>query len=320
MNSLVLPRTALRVSRLCLGTADFGAGISEKESFALLDQFFEAGGNFLDTAAIYADWTPAGKGSSEKLIGKWLKSRSNSASNPAVVATKGGHPELDAMGVGRLAKSEVERDLTASLRHLGRDSVDLYYLHRDDESVPVEAVLEMLEGFVAAGKIRFYGCSNWKTARIEAFQTAAQTRGASGFVANQPMWALAEADLSGGDPTMVAMDAGMRQYHARSGLAAIPYSSQANGYFSKLRDGRAVPTIYQTDAVRALNRTRFERAQTLASETGLSLTQIALGYLLCQPFPTVPIIGCKNAAQLNDSLSAAETKLSPSQLAHLMNF
>ncbi len=313
MNYLTLPHTDLRVSRLCLGTADFGAGVSESDSFALLDQFFDAGGNFLDTAAIYAAWTPAGAGSSEKLLGKWLAKRSKNA----IVATKGGHPQLDSMQLKRISKREIESDVEQSLRHLGLETIDLYWLHRDDETVPVETILGAMEDLKAAGKIRFYGCSNWKTTRIQAFQSAAQARGAVGFVANQPLWSLALSDLSGADPTLAAMDDAMREFHAQSGMAAIPYSSQANGYFSKLAENRALPAMFDTEKVRAPNRTRFEKVQTLGREKGLSISHIVLGYLLSQPFPVVPIIGCKNAAQLSDSLSAADVKLSPGQVAVL---
>lgn len=315
MNYLTLPHTDLRVSSLCLGTSDLGASVSESDSFALLDQFFEAGGNFLDTAAIYAAWTPAGAGSSEKLLGRWLAKQSKNA----IVATKGGHPELDSMSVSRLSKPEIEADLAQSLRNLGVGTIDLYWLHRDDENVPVEEVLGLMEEFVAEGKIRFYGCSNWKTARMEAVQNAAKARGVTGFVANQPMWSLAQPDLSGADPTLAAMDNEMREFHQRSGLAAIPYSSQANGYFSKLFENRALPALFDSDAVRPLNHVRFEKMQTLASGSGLSLTQIVLGYLRSQPFPTVPIIGCKTASQLKDSLSAADVRLSDSQIAVFMS-
>ncbi len=314
MKYLTLPRTDLRVSSLCLGTADFGEGVSESDSFALLDQFFEAGGNFLDTAAIYAAWTPAGAGSSEKLLGKWLAQ----SGKDAVVATKGAHPDLNSMGVSRLSQGAIEADLKASLRHLRRETIELYWLHRDDETVPVEAILGWMEDFVSAGKVRFYGCSNWKTARIEALQNAAQARGALGFVANQPLWSLAQADLSRADPTMVQMDAATLEFHRQSGLAAVPYSSQANGFFSKLAQNRAVPAMFDSAAVRATNLARFEKIQTLLRQNGLSITEIALGFLRGQPFATVPIIGCKTQAQLSDSLSGGDVSLSAKQIADLM--
>ena len=313
MKTLILPRTDLRVSRLCFGTADLGASVDEARSFELLDEFFEAGGNFLDTAAIYADWTPAGKGSSEKLLGKWRKSRQIEA----IIATKGGHPELDSLDVGRLSRAEIEADVEASLGNLGLETLDLFYLHRDDESVDVEEVLSALEALVEAGKIRYYTCSNWKLGRIEAFQNAARARSVMGFVASQPLWSLARADLSQGDQTMQPMTAPMRDFHARTGFSAIPYSSQAGGYFNKLADKRPLPPIYESERVREVNRARFLRIEEVVRHSAFSITQVVLGYLLSQPFPVVPIIGCKTAAQLEDSLSAADVQLTPAQLAIL---
>ncbi len=313
MKFLTLPRTELRVSNLCFGTADLGASVDETQSFALLDQFFASGGNFLDTAAIYAAWTPAGKGSSEKLIAKWKKSRQLDP----IIATKGAHPELDSMQTGRVSQAEIERDIEDSLRNLGVETLDLWYLHRDDESVEIEEVLDALEAMTRTGKIRHYACSNWKLERIEAFQNATKARGAAGFVASQPLWSLALADFSEIDPTMRQMTDAMRDFHARTRLAAIPYSSQANGFFNKIAEKRALPAAYETQSVRPINCARFGKIENLVRHSAFSMTQIVLGYLLSQPFPTVPIIGCKTATQLEDSLSASDVQLSLAQLASL---
>jgi aryl-alcohol dehydrogenase-like predicted oxidoreductase len=318
MRTLTLPRTELRVSNLCFGTAEFGAGIDEATSFALLDQFVEAGGNFLDTAAIYADWTPAGKGSSERTIGKWLRSHPGDY----VLATKGGHPEIATMEVPRLTKEQVGTDLDQSLSNLGVEQIDLYYLHRDDPSTPVADILGFLEEFVAEGKIRHYGFSNWKLPRAQEAMETAQAMGVTGFIANQPMWSLAEADLAGGDQTLVAMTEEYRNWHAQTGLAAIPYSSQALGYFNKLEAGKGLKgmaeSLYDSQLSRSANRVRLMRIESLSLEVDLNVTQIVLGYLLSQPFPVVPIIGCKNAEQLADSLSAADVQLSAEQAAALV--
>jgi aryl-alcohol dehydrogenase-like predicted oxidoreductase len=318
MQFQVLPRTDLRVSNLCLGTASFGADIGESDSLALLDQFFDAGGNFLDTAAIYAAWTAAGKGSSEKLIGKWLRGRKHSA----IIGTKGGHPELASMQEGRLSHREVEADLEQSLSNLGVETIDLYYLHRDDPSVPVEEILSFLEDFVAAGKIRYYGFSNWSPLRAQEAHLVAQARRITGFVANQPLWSLAQADTTNLDPTMVAMSADFEKWHLQNQMAVVPYSSQANGYFNKIAENKplssSVSSTYDSDHVRSVNRTRGARIQALSHETGFNITQIGLGFLLGQPFPTVPIIGCNSPAQLADSLSAAEVRLTAEQIAQLV--
>lgn len=319
MEHLPLPRTELRVSSLCLGTADFGAGLSQNEVEALLDRFAEEGGNFLDTAAVYADWTNAGKGSSERAIGAWLRSR---PSAQVVIATKGAHPELHSMGISRTTRADIEFDLNASLKNLGVETIDLWYLHRDDPSVPAEEVLSLLEDQKRAGKLRYYGCSNWHANRIREAEEAARTIGATGFVADQPMWSLAQTDLTGSDPTLVAMNAELLAWHEGSGVAAIPYSSQANGFFQKIAQGPDVSTslvTYDSELVRSENHARFARLESLSRETGLSLTQLVLGYLRSFDFPVVPILGSRTLEQLNDSLSAGDVKLSSEQAARLIS-
>ncbi len=314
-----MPQTDLRVSSLCLGTADYGAGTSEADSFALLDEFIEAGGNFLDTAAIYADWTPAGKGSSERTIGKWLQSRLPQV----VIASKGAHPELHSMGVGRMTKNEIAGDIESSLKNLNVETLDLWYLHRDDPSVPVEEVLTMLEELKSAGKLRFYGCSNWRANRIRQAQAAAKTMNATGFVANQPLWSLAKPDLTGGDQTWAPMDDELIALHEETALPAIPYSSQANGYFQKIADDKtltgALEATYDSELVRSTNRARLSRVESLSRETGLSLTQLVLGFLRGHDFPVVPIIGPRMMEQLRDSLNAGDVKLSADQVGHLVS-
>jgi aryl-alcohol dehydrogenase-like predicted oxidoreductase len=139
------------------------------------------------------------------------------------------------MTVPRLSRDESRRGSGSSLQALQTDYIDLYYLHRDDERLPVEEILSYLNDFVQAGKIRYFGCSNWKPARIREALAVARARGWQGFVANQLMWSLAEANPDGlPDQTMVTMDAESYQMHRETGLAAVAYSSQASGYFDKL--------------------------------------------------------------------------------------
>lgn len=318
MRQTPIPNTHLNASALCLGTALFGSAISREDSFALLDAFLEAGGNFLDTARIYADWLPGEKSISEKTIGLWMRERGNR--DRVIVATKGAHLDL-ATKISRLARADIEFDLGESLKNLRTGTIDLYWLHRDDEARPVEEIMETLADQVRAGKIRHAGCSNWRLARIRAAQDAARQRGWTGFVGNQMMWSLAKMEHRDlGDKTMVVMDDALHAYHRESGLAAIPFSSQAAGWFQKRAPlpagGADVPKSgYDTP----VNAARLARARQLAAETGLTLTQIVLGYLTGQPFATFPIVGCRTLAQLRDSLTAADIRLSPEHLRFLEN-
>jgi len=308
-----LPRTNLTPSSLCLGAGSIGSSLPREDSFALLDAFVELGGNFLDTAKIYADWEPGERSISEKTIGEWMQLRG--LRDRIIVATKGAHPDLSSMHIPRLAPGDITADINASLRHLRTDRIDLYWLHRDDPSRPVEEIVETLAARVAEGGILHFGCSNWRADRIGAAQRYAAKRGIPGFVANQMLWSLAAANQSDmPDPSMVAMDAALEKYHRESGLAAIPYSSQAHGLFQKMDRGlREIPRPYDAGT----NMARFQRVRELRAQTGLSITEITLGYLLSQPFPTIPIIGCGSPAQLRDCWQGAATRLTPEQIAFL---
>ena len=158
----------LHPSPICLGTADLGSAVNRSDSFALLDAYLDLGGNFLDTAKVYADWLPGERSTSEKLLGEWMRLRRNR--QRIVLATKGAHPDLATMHLPRLSRAEIEADLHASLRHLQTDIIDLYWLHRDDPARPVEDILATLQDAVRAGKIRYFGCSNWRVERIRLCQ------------------------------------------------------------------------------------------------------------------------------------------------------
>jgi aryl-alcohol dehydrogenase-like predicted oxidoreductase len=310
--------TQLTPSVLCLGTADMFTRIPRDESLRILDAFVETGGTFIDTASVYSDWIPGPTSRVEKELGEWLSSRGRRDS--LVLATKGAHPGLNTMHVPRLSPEAIESDLHASLRNLRTDIIDLYYLHRDDAGRPVEEIVDVLESCITAGKIRAYGCSNWKADRIRAANAYASQKGVRGFAANQPLWNLAVIDPAAiGDPTIVVMDEPTFRYHVESGLACVPFSAQANGLFQRMRDGT---TGDMRPSQRRLygsseNAKRFERAQTLADETGQALSAIVLAYLTSQPFPVFPIIGCSSVTQLHDSLSSVGVQLTPAQVRFL---
>ena len=293
-----------------------GSSIDRAASFEMLDAFVEQGGNFLDSAKVYADWLPIERSSSEKTLGRWMKARGNR--DRIIIGTKGAHPDLSSMHIPRMSDEEIALDVNASLDHLQTDTIDLYWLHRDDPRRSAGEIIEALNAHIKAGKLRAIGCSNWRAERIEAAQSYAAAHGLQGFAGDQMLWSLAAVGPNGlADKTLVAMDAGLHAYHARTGLAAIPYSSQANGLFNKMAAGKLpqaqLPQAYRTPE----NDKRLARIQSLAAETGLTITQIALAYLTSQPFVTIPIVGCRNMAQLADSLSGGDVTLTASQMQFL---
>ncbi len=318
MRTATLPSTDLDVSAICLGTSDIGSKIERRRSFRMLDQFLELGGTFIDTASVYANWLPGPESISEKTIGEWLSS--SGKRDRVVLATKGAHPDLRTMHVSRLSRAEIVSDLDSSLRNLRTDVIDLYWLHRDDVRRPVGEILETLNEQVQAGKIRYFGCSNWTAQRIREAQDHAAAHGLQGFAGDQMMWSLAVIDRSAiADTTIVGMDDELRRLHVTSGLAAIPYTSQANGLFQKMAAGVAGRMSPNQQAVYASpeNQARFERVMALARELSTTVTAIVLGYLQAQPFTTVPIVGCQSPQQLADSAAAGDVLLTPEQAAYL---
>ncbi len=315
MKRLELPGSRLEVSEICLGTVGLGATIALFDSYALLDRYLELGGNILDSAKVYSDWIPGEPSRSEKTIGRWLKARHNR--DQVLLSTKGAHPQLETMQIPRLSPQDIVHDLEQSLASLQTDWIDLYWLHRDDPARPVQEILETLNLQVKAGKIRYFGASNWTFERFRLAQDYARDHGIQGFVADQVMWNVAVIDPSGiADKTTTMMSAALEQYHRTTGIAAMPYSAQANGLFQRMLEGsleQMNPELRRPYPI-APNLERFQTIQQIMDESNLSLTQVVLGYLLSQPFTTIPIIGSRTIAQLEDSLSAAGVRLSNDQL------
>ena len=300
---LVIPGTKLSVSRLCLGGNRLGSALDQTQSFALLDAFVAEGGNFIDTAHIYADWLPdCERSCSEKTIGRWLKSRGY---GDMVVATKGGHPKLGAPGVARLDSPSLRMDALASLANLGLDQLDIFYLHRDDPTRPAEEILADLEQLRGEGLIRHYAASNWSALRLAEATAAAERRGWQGFVANQPEWSFARRNAGAAD--LVAMDNAMLHLHKASGLAVIPYSSQAGGYFDKLMAGRIDPptaALYDNPANHATGAFLADAARHLNATP----TQLMLAALMQSPFVTIPVVGCRTLAQLHATFKSLDVE------------
>jgi aryl-alcohol dehydrogenase-like predicted oxidoreductase len=314
MRYIQIPSTDLQASTVCLGTGGLGSSLNRDDSFALLDAFMEQGGNFLDSAKVYADWLPIERSSSERTIGRWMQARRNR--NQIILGTKGAHPDLATMHIPRVSRQEIASDLLASLEHLQVDVIDLYWLHRDDPSRPVGEIVESLNEHVKAGRIRYFGCSNWRAQRIQAAQEYAAAHGLQGFAGDQMMWSFAVMDAARiADQTLVTMDDTLKAFHMQSHMAAIPYSSQAGGLFQKMAQGKRKEFAPMYPALE--NAQRLEHAQHLAKELKLTLTQVTLGYLLSQPFACIPIVGCHTHDQLRDSLSAADVTLTPEQVRFL---
>ncbi len=315
-----LPRLFFAPSVICLGVAEFGSKISDEESFAMLDDFVAAGGNCADSAHIYAAWLPNGWGQSERTLGAWLKAR---RPQDFFVATKGGHPDLQNMSNSRLASECIAQDLEESLDRLQRDTVDLYWLHRDDPQVPVGEIIDALNDLIRARKIKAIGASNWSAARIEAANQYAAQNDLVGFCASQIGWSLAEVnpDVRGAALT-IQMDDELLNWHRQHRFPVMAYSSQANGFFHYLLpDENAETTPKQQALAKSYlsdkNRARYQRATQLAQRLNRTAPEVALAYNWSQNFPSVAIVGATKKEQLQETLRAADLQLSPDDVAFL---
>lgn len=291
------------VSPFCLGTINWGTTLTGDALDRLYDTFRAAGGNFFDTAHVYACWLPNGHGSSERALGDVV--RRHGDTGRVLIATKGGHPPMKDYphAEAYLSPDAITTDVADSLQRLGVDTVGLYYLHRDDPRVPVGEIMDTLDAHVRAGRVRAIGASNWTTDRIEAANNYARANGRAAFVANQPKLSLAVAKPSN-DPTVPRFGPEDFAWHAGQSVVVCPYSPTANGFFAT--GGTKGSGGWEAGVSTA----RLRVAGRLAAEIGATSNQIALAWLLHQPFPVVPILGTTDEDHLNDAMGASDVRLS----------
>jgi 1-deoxyxylulose-5-phosphate synthase len=306
MRYLSIPGIDKPISRIALGSVSF-----TPETYAraaeLLDAFVAAGGTCVDTAHVY------GRGASDRTLGMWIAERGNR--DQIVVLGKGCHP-IGNSGP-RVGPQFIRADLNESLERLQTNYIDLYVLHRDDENVPVGTIVEALNEERAAGRIHAFGGSNWRTERLAAANAYAAEHGLIGFAASSPNLSLARPKEPMWAGCISASDAD-RAWHAATQLPLFSWSSQAGGFLS----GRFTPEdTSNADMVRVYysdeNFERLRRATELGKQKGVGPIVIALAYVLNQSFPTVPLVGPANIAELNESLRALEIELTPEELAYL---
>jgi len=305
------------LSTIVLGTAGFGSAISVDDSFAVLDAYLAAGGNFIDTAHIYADWIPGGAGASERTIGAWLAARG--LRDSIFLATKGGHPPLDALDQGRCSRADLEQDLSESLERLGVKHIDLYWLHRDDPALPVEQIVDTLVEFLASGLIDAYGFSNWPLARIQAAIGHAQAAGYTAPWGSQIGWALVDRrDPNPPVAGMSYMTPAQYRWHCETAFPVAAYTAQARGYFGEAnvawaRNGFMGPAPLGPEYDSSSSRRRLLQSIKLAEQKSCAPNQIALAWLLGQPFPVRPIVGTGSVAHLCEAMGATAIALTANE-------
>lgn len=305
-----LGQTGLTVSRLCLGTMTFGFQSDEATAIDILDTAAAAGINFLDTADVY----PLGGGlatvgRTEEIIGRWLKGKRDQV----ILATKCVGRVGSAPWDQGASRKHILDAIEASLQRLGTDYIDLYQLHSDDASTPLDETLEALDAIVRAGKVRYIGVSNFLAYRLSRALGRADVRHLTRFVSIQPRYNLLFREI----------ERELLPLAQEEGLAVIPYNPLAGGLLTGKHQWAEGPTTgtrftLGTAAERYQDRywhdrefNTVEELRTIADTVGVSLTTLSIAWVLANPVITAPIIGASRPEQLTESLKAIEFQLDP---------
>ncbi len=319
-----LGRSGLHLFPIGLGSMQFGWSAGEDAAFSIMDAYFEAGGNFIDTADIYTTWTPGNPGGvSEEIIGRWMKARGNR--DDIVIATK----VRGAMGgmdndQGRntihqregLSRRWILKACEDSLRRLQTDHIDLYQAHWVDNQTPIEETLAAFTELVQRGYVRYIGCSNYSAWRLMQALWTSDKKGLESYVSIQPEYSL----LS---PTRANFERELMPVCVEYGIGIIPWSPLGGGMLTgKYKRGQALPESVRADEN---SRRRFsdqnfdvvEALEAVAGRHGAKPAQVALAWMLAQPAMTAPIIGANSVQQLQELLGTVQLTLTDEDLAEI---
>jgi aryl-alcohol dehydrogenase-like predicted oxidoreductase len=306
MQYVHLGRSGLRVSRLCLGTMNFGPEASEEESFRIMDRAIEHGINFFDTADVYG-WT-LGEGVTEQIVGRWL-AQGGGRREKVVLATKVYGKMGEWPNQGRLSARHIRQACDASLQRLKTDRIDLYQMHHVDRHTPWEEIWQAMEQLSRDGKAIYVGSSNFAGWDIAQAQESADRRHFMGLVSEQSLYNLHERTIE------LEVIPACESY----GIGLIPWSPLARGLLAgalqPAATGRRASDDLKKDV--ATHRATLERYETLCRRLGEDPAHVALSWLLHQKAVTAPIIGPRTLEQLDGSLRALEITLSPETLGAL---
>jgi aryl-alcohol dehydrogenase-like predicted oxidoreductase len=298
--------SGLMVAPLALGGNVFGWTADEATSFRVLDAFVDGGGTMIDTADVYSAWVPGHMGGeSEEVIGRWLK-RDPAKRSKVVIATKVGF-------MAGLKPDSIGPACDASLKRLGIDTIDIYYQHKDDQSVPLVDSLKTFDDQAKAGKIRAIGLSNFEPDRLAEACIIARVDGFPAVSALQPWYNMLERQKYEG---------ALRDVAVKEGLAVFPYYSLANGfltgkYRSKEDLDKSPRGLRNIAYLEGKGPKLLAALDEVAAETGAALASIALAWTMAQPTITAPIASATSLEQVNELIAAMTLELNPGQLERL---
>lgn len=299
-----LGQTELQVSRLCLGTMQFGWTTDEQQALRILSEAFEAGINFIDTADIYSRWAEGNPGGvSEKIIGRWLAQNADLRAK-IILATK----VRGNMGGGSqdegLSRSHIMKSVEGSLKRLRTEHIDLYQAHWPDENTSIDETLRAYDDLVKQGKIRTIGASNYAAWQLMQALWTADSMHLVRYESLQPHYNLVHREEFERELQVVC-----KTYN----IGVIPYSPLAGGFLTGKYRRNRVPLSARAGGVKKYftekNWVLLDRMDEIAREKNANLTQIALAWMLANPLVTSPIIGANSIEQLRDSLGSVDVHL-----------
>lgn len=300
-----LPKTDLTVHPLCLGGNVFGWSAPKPQSFDVLNHFFDAGGNFIDTADVYSEWAEGNSGGeSETIIGEWMKARKNRAE--MVIGTK-----VSKLSTRKgLSKQNILLACDDSLRRLQTDYIDIYYSHEDDPAVPMEETLLAYQELIAAGKVRYIAASQHTAARLAAALEISIKNSLPSYIALQDHYNLVHRE-----PFESEQAAVLKQHS----ISMIPFFGLATGFLTgKYRPGQLVESVRANSVAKYQNDKGWQivaAVDQIATARNTTMSAIALAWLRAQPQVSVPIASARTVAQLTEIMPVVE--LSAAEIAKL---
>jgi len=305
MNHVRLGRTALKVSRLCLGTMNFGPHTTEADSFAIMDRAIELGINFFDTANVYG-WKK-GEGWTEQILGRWF-AQGGGRREKVVLATKVYGNMGDRPNTSRLSAVHIRRACEESLRRMQTDHVDLYQMHHVDRDAPWDEIWQAMELLVQQGKTVYVGSSNFAGWHIAQANEAAKARHFLGLVSEQSLYNLIDRTIE-----LEVIPA-----CASYGLALIPWSPLKAGVLAGLgkeKEGRRAGELAQRSLTK--HKAALERYEAFCKELGHAPADVSLAWVLANPVVTAPIVGPRTMDHLTAAMRAFDVKLDAAAMKEL---
>lgn len=306
MQYVQLGRSGVKVSRLCLGTMNFGPETTEADSFAIMDRALELGLNFFDTANVYG-WK-IGEGWTEQILGRWF-AQGGGRREKVVLATKVYGRMGDWPNASRLSALHVKRACEASLRRLQTDCIDLYQMHHVDRETPWDEIWQAMEQLVREGKILYVGTSNFAGWQLAQGQELARSRHFLGIVSEQSLYNLTERTIE-----LEVIPACMAY-----GIGLIPWSPLARGLLAGALTPATVGRRADQDLQQEVqkHRAKLEAFERLCHDLGERQADVALAWLLHQPAVTSPIIGPRTLEQLDGTMRVMNLRLGADTLKRL---